>query len=167
MLTTNSRVALARSTLVTLITLAIVGCSGDTPTSRSGSASSGDRQTPTTDAVAIPPVSTTAKAETSRTVGFRDKEELFECYPGDEVTFEEADGEKAMRWVITYVENQHRACVKDVSAGIASGMTFIHFKVRSDSSSHLWVQVNEAKSGSSRSLTSSSRRRYGSSSGKP
>jgi hypothetical protein len=138
---------LAACSAVVLLAIAAAGCSENTSTSSTSQTPIPD-STPPANAVVNESDHAVEEPETallidSRTVGFRDEEDLFEALPGDTVEIEERAGKKAMRWDIEYVANQHRACVRDVKIGIASGMTLMRFDVRSDSNQDLWVQVNE------------------------
>ena len=133
---------------VVLFAIAAAGCSDDASNSSTRGAATADSTSPSGDVVtesngrAQQPDS--AGPSDSRMIGFRDRKDLFESLPSDAVSIEESDGQKAMRWDIAYVKNQHRACTKDVKAGITSGATLMRFKVRSSGNGDLWVQVNEA-----------------------
>lgn len=95
-------------------------------------------------AFAQEPASKSAQSnEHSHRIGFSNAKEIFEVYPGDEVTLEEADGKKAMRWT-TAMDGTHRGCIKDLKSGPKPGTTKMRFQVRSDIPGDLWVQVKES-----------------------
>ncbi len=79
----------------------------------------------------------------SQRIGFSRNKDIFEAYPGDEVTFEETDGQRAMRWT-TAMNGKHRACIKDLKTAPVSGATKMRFQVRTNIPGDLWVQVRES-----------------------
>jgi hypothetical protein len=127
-----------------LVATTLPGC-GDQTSSDAGSQVSA----PQPDSKPVPAASKPSeessanRSENSQRNGFLSNKDIFEAYPGDEVTFEEADGEQAMRWT-TAMNGKHRACIKDLKTAPVSGATRMRFQVRTDIPGDLWVQVKES-----------------------
>ena len=79
----------------------------------------------------------------SQMIGFSGEQDLFEVFPGDQISLEQSEGKQAMRWT-TNMTGKHRACVKTLKAAPTAGATKMRFHVRTDTPGELWVQVNES-----------------------
>lgn len=86
---------------------------------------------------AQPPVQSAQK------IGFASEKEIFKAYPGDDVTLEDIDKKKAMRWT-TKMNGTHRACIGDLKQAPIPAATKMRFQVRTDVPGELWVQVKES-----------------------
>jgi hypothetical protein len=127
-----------------LVATTFTGCADQTsPGGRSQSSAQQQDSKPVPSANKPSEESSANTNENSQRIGFSSNQDIFEAYPGDEVTFEATDGKKTMRWT-TAMNGKHRACIKDLKTAPVSGATKMRFQVRTDIPGELWVQVRES-----------------------